>query len=192
MTMLASAFSLCLALAGAPGDPAPGTPEFFVAQSVAGMQGQREILRERYRLGEESHWSIDQDAGTLTLEFADGTVATAPVQIVGTFNPRDGTFMWGWANDAVDARLRRAANRARGWGAENGVERYTTAKLDSSLAEAWEFTAVAARLDEATGTYSVNTDGPAVFMTFGTIEFSKPARGGDGEIARTTPPRSGR
>lgn len=164
-------------LAGtAAADPAPGTPAFYVAQSVEGLRGQEAILRERYRLGQEAHWYVDQDTGKLRLEFADGMVATAPVQIVGSFNPRDQTFMWGWANESVDPALRRAALLAKAWGTENRMERYTTAKLDSSIEEAWEFTAVVARLDAATGAYQVDAGGPLVFLTFGTVEFTKPAK----------------
>ena len=157
-------------------DPAPGTPAFYVAQSVEGMKGQEAILRERYRLGQEEHWYIDQDTGTLRLDFADGTVATAPMQIVGSFNPRDATFLWGWANDSVDPGLRRAALLAKAWGTENRMARYTTAKLDSSIDEAWEFTAVVARLDAATGAYMVDAGGPLVFLTFRTFKLEKPAR----------------
>ena len=48
----------------------------------------------------EADWSVDQDEGQIVFDHK-GTSATAPVQIVGTFNTEDSTWLWGWEHPAV-------------------------------------------------------------------------------------------
>src|SRR5437899_2118720 len=47
-----------------------------------------------WRLGEAA-WNIDQNAGTIVFTRSDGIKATCPVQIVGTYNTKDRTWLWG-------------------------------------------------------------------------------------------------
>jgi hypothetical protein len=151
----------------------PGTAEFFVQQSVEGLKALTAAHSASWHFGEEKSWSVDQDQGLIQFVFADGIVATAPVQIVGTYNPQSGTFLWGWDHPSVAEPLRRAASLVRSYGAEHGVASFTTREVPCTEAEAWEFTAVAARLDSANGAYRADAGGPLVFMTFGEIKLAK-------------------
>jgi hypothetical protein len=117
---------------------------------------------------------VDQDSETISFRFADGTVATAPIQIVGTYNPADGTFLWGWDHPSVAEPLRAHARLVREFGEKHGVATLTERMVRCSEEEAWEFTALAARLGGANGAYRANTGGPLVFMTFGEVRLQKP------------------
>jgi len=151
----------------------PGTVEFFVQQSLEGLKAQTTAHSATWHLGAEESWSVDQDKGSVQFLFADGVVATASVQIVGTYNPQSGTFLWGWDHPSVAEPLRRAAILVRGYGEENEVLRFTEREISCTEAEAWEFAAVAARLDSANGAYRGDSGGPLVFMTFGEVKLAK-------------------
>lgn len=47
---------------------------------------------------DECDWTVDQGTGQIT--FTDkkrGIAATAPVQIIGTYNTEDSTWLWAWS-----------------------------------------------------------------------------------------------
>jgi hypothetical protein len=81
-----------------------------------------------YRLDERS-WAVDQQAGTITFDHPmNGTRVTAPLQIIGTYNPEDGTWLWAWDHPAVLKALAGHAETVRRYGEAHGIEELTTAK----------------------------------------------------------------
>jgi hypothetical protein len=113
-------------------------------------------------------WGVDQDSGLIT--FTGKTItATAPVQIIGTYNTLDGTWLWGWDHPSVQPPLQEHARRVREYGEQNGAAALTTRKLACGEMEAWEFTALACHLSGAQGAYRGPTGMALVFMTFGAV-----------------------
>ena len=145
----------------------------FITQSMAGLATQAEAHSATWHFGEEEGWAVDQDTGLIRFTFADGTVAEGPVQMIGTFNPEDSTFLWAWDHSAILEPLREHAKLARSFGENHDLPAYTNRKVTCTEEDAWEFTAVAARLAEANGAYRANAGGPWVYMTFGEIKLSK-------------------
>jgi hypothetical protein len=148
-------------------------PKQFIAASVSGLQAQTSAHSATWHLGEEETWKADQDTREITFTFANGTTARAEFQIVGTYNTEDGTFLWGWDHPSVDEPLRVSAKAAKQWGEQNHVKEFTTRKVKCTEDEAWQFTAVAARLSGANGAYRGPAGNTLVFMTFGEIKLGK-------------------
>lgn len=73
----------------------------FVAQSLEGLKTQTQAHSATWHLGEEDQWFVDQDQGLVRFTFSEGVLAEAPVQIVGTFNPEDKTFLLAWDHPSV-------------------------------------------------------------------------------------------
>jgi hypothetical protein len=147
--------------------------EFFVAQSLEGLKTQTQAHSATWHLGEEEEWFVDQDQGLIRFTFSDGTLAEAPVQIVGTFSPEDNTFLWAWDHPSVNEALRKNARLVYEFGVEHQVPEYISSKVSCTEEDAWEFTALAVRLAEANGAYRGNAGGPWVYMTFGQVRLSK-------------------
>ena len=126
-----------------------------------------------YRLDERS-WTVDQEAGTIIFDHpTDGTRATAPLQIVGTYNPQDGTWLWAWDHPSILEPLRAHAEIVRRYGAEHDIEELVSAKLECSEDDCWRFAALACHLGEAQGAYRGPTGGPLVFLTYGGMTLSQ-------------------
>jgi transcription elongation factor Elf1 len=53
----------------------------------------------------QADWDVDQDAGTVVFTAPNGIIATCAVQIIGTYNTEDGTWLWGWDHPSVDPAL---------------------------------------------------------------------------------------
>jgi hypothetical protein len=121
----------------------------------------------------EADWSVDQDQGAIVFTRADEITATAPVQIIGTYNSEDGTWLWGWDHPSVVPALQEHAKRVRDYGKQHGIKRLTKRKLACSDDEAWELAAVACKLCDAQGAYRGPAGTTFVFMTFGEVTLSK-------------------
>jgi hypothetical protein len=152
----------------------PVDPSVFIKQSVEGLRTQTSTHAATWHLGKEANWAADQDTGRIQFTFADGTIAEADFQIVGTYNTDDGTFLWGWDHPSVVEPLQTHASLAKEFGQKHGLSKFTERKVKCSEDEAWEFTAVAARLGKANGAYRGPAGTALVYMTFGEIRLSKP------------------
>lgn len=145
----------------------------FIDGSIEGLKIQTNAHDKTWGLGTAKTWNVDQDKGIIFWLFEDGRSAVAPVQIIGTYNPKDGSFLWGWEHPSVAVPLQKHANLVKEYGLKHKVELFTSKKVYVSEEQAWEFTAVANRLAEANGAYRADAGGPLVFMTFGEIKLSK-------------------
>jgi len=127
----------------------------------------------------EADWDIDQDAGTIVFTSPKGITATCPVQIIGTFNKKDNTWLWGWDHPSVDAALQEHAKLCLAYGERHGIDYLTAQKIESSCEDdAWQFTALACKLAGAQGAYRGPMGSTLVFVTFGKPHLgkSKPGR----------------
>ena len=115
---------------------------------------------------ERYDWSVDLDTGLITFTSAT-KVVTAPVQVVGTYNTRDGTFLWGWDHPSVPEPRAADARLAREFGLRQDLPLFTTRMVECTEDEAWSFTAVALYLAGAQGAYRGPTGPTLVYMTFG-------------------------
>jgi hypothetical protein len=124
-----------------------------------------------WRIG-ESQWSVDQDEGTIVFTTPRGMKATPPVQIIGTYNTEDSTWLWGWDHPSIVPPLADHAKKDFAYGQENGYDVLTTRKLTCPVEQGWEFTALACKLCDAQGRYRGPMGNTRIFMTFGNVTLS--------------------
>jgi len=105
-----------------------------------------------WQLGQAA-WSIDQQTGTIVFKAPNGMVVSCAVQIVGTYNTADGTWLWGWDHPSVQPPLQAHARLVRAYGEQHGIAPLTTRKLACAENDAWELAALACRLGDAQGAY---------------------------------------
>jgi hypothetical protein len=129
-----------------------------------------EILQSIF--GDEPYdWAVDLDAGTIIFTSATRRV-TAPVQVIGTYNSLDGTFLWGWDHPSIPEARRADARLARRFGELQNLPLFTTRMVECSEDQAWAFTAVAMYLAGAQGAYRGPAGTTLVFMTFGEMRIA--------------------
>ncbi len=150
------------------------SPEAFIQAAMATMQQQADAHAARWGLGKAKRWSADLSRGVLSFEFADGTRAEAPLQVVGTYNTENGSFQWGWDHAAVPTALRQHAELARQWGEREKLPKFNTRVVRCGEEEAWAFAAVASRLGGAQGVYRGYSGPVRLFVTFGEVNVSRP------------------
>lgn len=151
--------------------------EAFIADSFKGLQQVTEEHRNRWKLGQEKAWSVDEASGIISFTFANGVVVSAPAQVIGTYHVTEKTFTWGWRHPSVLPHLQHHATLVREFGIEYGSEELTTQQVACTEKRAWEYTALALLLAEANGAYCLQTSPETfVFMTFGEVAFKKAIR----------------
>jgi hypothetical protein len=124
-----------------------------------------------WQLGECS-WNVDQDMGTIVFTSPNGMIATCSMQIIGTYNTLDNTWLWAWDHPSVVSALQDHAWKVREYGETNSIDLLTTRKLNCSQTQAWEFTAVACKLCNAQGGYRGPAGTTLVFMTFDNVSLN--------------------
>lgn len=145
-----------------------------VEKAMHGLRALTSAHDGMFQIGSAA-WSVDQDEGTIVFDSPKGLRATAPVQIIGTYNTEDGTWLWGWDHPSVSPPLAEHAKRVHAYGTQKGFDILTTRKLTCPEDQCWELTALACLLCKAQGAYR-GAAGPArIFMTFGEITLTKPS-----------------
>ena len=151
--------------------------ETLLDQSVEELRLKTAAHDGVWQLG-QADWNIDQDAGTIVFTSPNGITATCPVQIIGTFNTEDNTWLWGWDHPSVEPALQEHAKLCREYGERHGIDVLTSQKLANSCEDdAWQLTALACKLAGAQGGYRGAMGSTLVFVNFGAPSLSKRKRG---------------
>jgi hypothetical protein len=118
-------------------------------------------------------WVLDQPAG-LIIWTLPGRVATAPVQILGTYHAPGATWQWAWANRTILPALTHDSRVVCEWAAHHGHDHLAAPELRAADDIVATVAALAVRVTGATGFFR-GTGGPLVpFATFGPVTFGDP------------------
>lgn len=148
-------------------------PELTIARANNALQLRTQAAVEMWGVDIAS-WTVDLDAGTITFVNDDkGLVITAPVQVVGTYDTENSTWLWGWDHPSVSEPLGEAARQVRRFGEQYGRKNLTTHKISASLDDTWAFTALACHLSKSEGGYSGLSGTTRVLMVYGQVTISE-------------------
>lgn len=142
-----------------------------VDKSMLELQMKTQALDAVTHFGDAA-WSVNQDDGSVVFHTKSGMVVTAPVQIIGSYNTIEKSWLWGWANASINEALRRDAEKVRQYAFEQGINELTDAKIECEESDCWEFTALACKLCDAQAGYRGPAGSTLIFMTFGQVEMT--------------------
>lgn len=143
-----------------------------IERAVCSLQALTAAHDGTWQIGQAA-WSVNQDEKTITFTSPKGIQATASVQIVGSYDTLDRSWLWGWDNPSLEEPLTEHARRVRAYGQEKGYDILTTPKLTCPEQQCWELTALACMLSEAQGAYRGPAGSTNVFMTFDSVKLGK-------------------
>lgn len=124
-------------------------------------------LARTHGIGLEETYAFDQDEGRLELMFSDGRKIVVHGQLLGSFDPRDGTFLWAWANPSMRPELLADALRAQAEGRRLGEVALTTPMQAADFGQLTTLLALVSQMSGADGLYRCITNGStSVFVTF--------------------------
>jgi len=128
---------------------------------------------ERWGLGTAKRWALEQDTGRIVWSFED-RVASADVQLLGSWNAQVTSFVWSWDNDSIQAPLCATAERVRAFGAEHGVAALNSSPLKLGEEQTRDLVALAFQVAACTGLYHPYDGRLATYITFGPVTIEEP------------------
>jgi hypothetical protein len=93
-------------------------------------------LMDRAGLGPDSCWEVDLGVDHFVWRGEKGDVVS-PVQVLGTLNPEDNSWLWAWANPSLPLGRCAAAQKVREFGEERRVRPLTTRQLRCEDDQKW-------------------------------------------------------
>jgi hypothetical protein len=94
----------------------------------------------------------------------------ADYQIVGSLSGQSKTWLWSWDNPYLLENTAKDIYEVRDFGEKNNLDRLTSPKWDATEKDAWDMTAITAKLLKAKGAYSFSSDDIRVFIIFKEIK----------------------
>jgi len=138
----------------------------YVRQANWFMRGQMDQNQKDYQLATYPRFDWDQWRGELVFSSAGTPKVVARIQVVGSLSTKAGAWLWAWANPGMLDAVKRASVLARQFGTERGITRLIQPKWPARESDAWEMTAVAAKLSNAKGAFRCPSPDGYTFMIF--------------------------
>ncbi len=123
---------------------------------------------------DEADWSINQDSGQI--KFTDHSrkmIIVADVQIIGSYNSSDSTWLWGWSNPSIRDELKAESIEFMKYCKGNGYTDLSSPKLQCDQNYAWKIAALVCMVSNKQGVYRGPSGPTGVFVSFGEVKISK-------------------
>lgn len=105
------------------------TPELFSALNGSEAREHEQATAMQEALRGLGRFDIDMKKGVITFSGGDVGARVWTFELIGSFLDEGKRFLWGWANDQVDARLTRALNSWREQQKGHGLRALTEASF---------------------------------------------------------------
>ncbi|MFV0260589.1 MAG: DUF6882 domain-containing protein [Acidimicrobiales bacterium] len=133
--------------------------------------------------GHEQSWGMsratdfegDLNEGWIRWTLPDMT-AEAPMQLLGTWNPADESFLWGWDHPSAPPGSTVAAGAVKTFADKHGISELQTAKTTVAFDDGWPLAAIAVLLGDLQGIYrfEASPGGPWAYVGFDRVRLSRP------------------
>lgn len=126
------------------------------------------ILQDKFQkecdLNWYENWFYDQATGLLTFSTGETELNFKYFQ-VGSFSQKSNTWKWSWDNDNTLNKVKEPIRIIKEFGERSNFPKLVNGYFSSDEFEAWEFTAIAAKLTNGIGVYRpVNEDQLQIFL----------------------------
>ena len=91
----------------------------------------------KWSLEELPRFDWDQDRGSISFSGASRAVV-ADIQFLGSWSEKASTWMWAWANQSIDASMKKEIEDVRKFGVAKDMPELTQAVIDGPIELAWD------------------------------------------------------
>jgi hypothetical protein len=136
----------------------------FAAKCVEELKVLQDKFQHDFDLTWYENWFYDQTTGLLTFSTADKQLNFKFVN-VGSYSEKSNTWKWSWDNDTTLGKVKEATRLIKDFGERLNFPKLLEGFFPSDEIEAWEFSAIAAKLLHGIGVYRpVNDAGLKIFL----------------------------
>lgn len=126
--------------------------EKFAKTCVEDLKALQGKFQNEYDVDWYQNWFYNQSTGLLTFSTGELELNFKYLDI-GSFSENSGTWKWSWDNDTTLENVKEKVWIVKQFGESSNFTKLTTGCFDSDEFEAWEFTAIAAKLVNGIGVY---------------------------------------
>jgi hypothetical protein len=149
----------------------PEEYEEFRAQAYQSLVQMNELCKQEFKLGSWQRWDYELDAGTLTFSSDGVPRVIATIQAVGSTSNKSATWMWGWANRGLPAKVTDQLYKLKQFGEHEKLSQFTEEMIPGDEDVGWEMAAVATRILRGKGVYRCPSKNGFLFLVFMDICF---------------------
>jgi hypothetical protein len=121
----------------------------------------------KYGLNQFRRMEYEQETGKMIFSNeGELTKVVAVFQIVGSLSGSSKTWLWSWDNPYLLENTTKDMHEVKDFGSKNDIDKLTIPKWDATEEDAWDMTAITAKLLKAGGAYSFLSDDIRVFVVF--------------------------
>lgn len=136
----------------------------FAQKCVDDLKILQNKFQEKYSLDWYENWFYNQNTGLLKFSSNEVELNFKYFE-VGSFSEKSNTWMWSWANEDNLDHIKQPTKLIKEFGHSANFSKLTDRHFQSDEFEAWEFTAIAAKLTNSIGVYRpVNQDQLQIFL----------------------------
>ena len=128
-------------------------------------------------------WDVDEEQGLIRFSGGKGGDLLARMEVIGTFRPDDGTWLWAWTNPKLE-KLAGGAVALHKKYEDGDIPELTTASFVCTETKSWSVSAAAAFLMEAEGCFRLPGDTQTFVALFQITELPE----GQGELSTEVEP----
>ena len=143
----------------------------FLEESRSYLDRHQETCEKDFSLSLYHRMDYEQD--TCRMVFSNTGVTSelvAEYQIVGSLSASSGTWLWSWDNPYLLDNTIEEIWDVKEFGDQNNIDALSNPKWEATLEDAWDMTAIAARILKARGAYSFLSDDIRVFVIFKSLK----------------------
>lgn len=134
---------------------------------VSSLQSAHEAT---WKMSEAANYEVDLMSGEIWWFFPEKTVS-APAELLGTWNPKDGTFLWGWDHPSAPEGSAVASAALKAHADTHGISDLQDSKVECDFEECWSLVSAAGLVGQLQGIYRFETSpgGAWAYIGFGGI-----------------------
>ena len=118
----------------------------------------------KYKAGEHERWDWHQETAKLVVSHDGKPQVEADIHFSGTYSTKSETWMWAWANESLDERVKSASRQVKEMGEELGLKQLVAGRYNATEVDGWEMTSVLAKNLNAIGVYRTPSDNGFTYM----------------------------
>jgi len=130
----------------------------FAEKCIEDLKILQNKFQKEYNLNWYENWFYSQTTGLLTFSTGDKELNFKYFE-AGSFSEKSNTWKWSWDNNHTLDNVKARTKLIKEFGQKSNFTKLTNGYFQSDEYEAWEFTAIAAKLTNGIGTYRPVSDG---------------------------------
>ncbi|AHJ97555.1 DUF6882 domain-containing protein [Hymenobacter swuensis] len=135
----------------------------FANECLQELIEKQDVFNVEYDIDGYENWFYNDATGLLTFSTGEEEVNFKYLR-VGSLSKNSNTWKWSWDNDMISPDAKEKLNCVREFGEKYDFDKLTDGYFESSEEEAWELSAITAKLTDGIGVYRPVSEHLLVFI----------------------------